>query len=116
LARFLSGNHATLQAKQYGAVSPSPGIAVQVLPTSKMESNHAQHSGLCFQVRWGIGRAFADLLTTPALSLEPRKQAAHMAAPTDAANLKKALANAEPSTHGTKETSQLPTAMSGVEG
>ncbi len=30
----------------------------------------------------------------------PRKQAEHMAAPTNAANVKKALANTEPSTHG----------------
>ena len=29
------------------------------------------------------------------------KQAEHMAAPTNAANVKKVLANAEPSTHGT---------------
>jgi hypothetical protein len=35
-------------------------------------------------------------------SCEPRKQAEHMAAPTNAANVKKALANREPSTHGTK--------------
>jgi len=34
-------------------------------------------------------------------SCEPRKQAEHMAAPTNAANVKKALANSEPSTHGT---------------
>jgi hypothetical protein len=31
---------------------------------------------------------------------EPRLKAEHMAAPTNAANLKKALANSEPSTHG----------------
>ena len=35
-------------------------------------------------------------------SREPHKQAEHMAAPTNAANVKKALANGEPSTHGTK--------------
>jgi hypothetical protein len=35
-------------------------------------------------------------------SCEPRKQAEHMAAPTNAANVKKVLANTEPSTHGTK--------------
>jgi hypothetical protein len=35
-------------------------------------------------------------------SCEPRKQAEHMAAPTNAANVKNALANSEPSTHGTK--------------
>jgi hypothetical protein len=34
-------------------------------------------------------------------SCQPRKQAAHMAAPTNAANVKNALANSEPSTHGT---------------
>ena len=34
-------------------------------------------------------------------SCEPRKQAEHMAAPTNAANVKKSLANSEPSTHGT---------------
>jgi hypothetical protein len=31
---------------------------------------------------------------------EPREQAEHMAAPTTAARVKKALANPEPSTHG----------------
>jgi hypothetical protein len=31
----------------------------------------------------------------------PRLKAEHMAAPTNAANVKKALANSEPSTHGT---------------
>jgi hypothetical protein len=36
-------------------------------------------------------------------SCEPRKQAEHMAAPTNAANVKKVLANPEPSTHGTQE-------------
>jgi hypothetical protein len=35
-------------------------------------------------------------------SCEPRKQAEHMAAPTNAANVKNALANSEPSTHGTE--------------
>ena len=35
----------------------------------------------------------------------PHKQAEHMAAPTNAANVKKVLANSEPSTHGTKRTS-----------
>jgi hypothetical protein len=34
-------------------------------------------------------------------SCEPHLKAEHMAAPTNAANLKKALANSEPSTHGT---------------
>jgi len=37
-------------------------------------------------------------------SCEPRKKAEHMAAPTKPAIVKKALANAEPSTHGTKPT------------
>jgi hypothetical protein len=37
-------------------------------------------------------------------SWEPRKQAEHMAAPTNAANVKKVLANTEPSTHGTFRT------------
>ena len=32
---------------------------------------------------------------------EPHLKAEHMAAPTNAANVKKALANTEPSTHGT---------------
>jgi hypothetical protein len=35
-------------------------------------------------------------------SCEPHQQAEHMAAPTNAANVKKALANPEPSTHGGK--------------
>ena len=34
-------------------------------------------------------------------SCEPHPKAEHMAAPTNAANVKKALANSEPSTHGT---------------
>ena len=34
-------------------------------------------------------------------SCEPRKQAEHMAAPTNSANVKISLANSEPSTHGT---------------
>jgi hypothetical protein len=36
---------------------------------------------------------------------EPHLKAEHMAAPTNAANVKKVLANSEPSTHGTFETS-----------
>jgi hypothetical protein len=36
----------------------------------------------------------------------PRLKAEHMAAPTNAANVKKALANSEPSTHGTKRIFQ----------
>jgi hypothetical protein len=35
-------------------------------------------------------------------SCEPQKQAERMGAPTNAANVKKALANSEPSTHGSK--------------
>src|SRR4249920_985598 len=35
-------------------------------------------------------------------SCEPHLKAEHMAAPTNAANVKKALANSEPSTHGTR--------------
>jgi hypothetical protein len=34
----------------------------------------------------------------------PHEQAEHMAAPTNAANVKKVLANSAPSTHGTKRT------------
>jgi hypothetical protein len=34
----------------------------------------------------------------------PHSKAEHMAAPTNAANVKKALANSAPSTHGTKWT------------
>jgi hypothetical protein len=37
-------------------------------------------------------------------SCEPHLQAEHMAAPTNAANVKKVLANSEPSTHGTFRT------------
>src|SRR4051794_23233957 len=37
-------------------------------------------------------------------SCEPHSQAEHMAAPTNAAFVKKALANSEPSTHGPFET------------
>ena len=40
-------------------------------------------------------------------SCEPHLKAEHMAAPTDAANVKKALANSGPSTHGTFETSTM---------
>ena len=34
----------------------------------------------------------------------PHQQAAHMAAPTEGQNIKKNLANGEPSTHGAKRT------------
>jgi hypothetical protein len=37
-------------------------------------------------------------------SYEPHQQAEHMAAPTNAAFVKKVLANSEPSTHGPKPT------------
>src|SRR5450756_2391575 len=37
----------------------------------------------------------------------PHLKAEHMAAPTNAANVKKILANPEPSTHGTKRTNRL---------
>jgi hypothetical protein len=39
-------------------------------------------------------------------SREPRNKAEHMAAPTNLACVKKVLANAEPSTHGTSATSR----------
>jgi hypothetical protein len=39
-----------------------------------------------------------------------------MAAPTNAANMKKTLANSEPSTHGTKQTSISTLNMSAVGG
>jgi hypothetical protein len=43
-------------------------------------------------------------------SCEPHQQAEHMAAPTNAANVKKALAYSEPSTHGASRS--CATAMS----
>ena len=45
-------------------------------------------------------------------SYEPHKQAEHMAAPTNSANVKISLANSEPSTHGTKRTFVVASAMS----
>src|SRR6185436_18101889 len=39
-------------------------------------------------------------------SCQPHLKAEHMAAPTNAANVKKVLANSGPSTHGTKRTSE----------
>ena len=48
-------------------------------------------------------------------SCEPRKQAEHMAA-TDRCYVKILLANSEPSTHGTKRTSQCAQTMSALEG
>ena len=44
-------------------------------------------------------------------SCEPRKQAEHMAAPTNAALVKKSLANPEPSTHGPSRHAVLETAV-----
>ena len=46
----------------------------------------------------------------------PHEQAEHMAAPTKAANVKKALANSEPSTHGTKQTCRVALHMSAFGG
>src|SRR5690242_7023571 len=46
----------------------------------------------------------------------PHSKAEHMAAPTNAANVKKALANSAPSTHGTKQTSKTPRPMSAFGG
>jgi hypothetical protein len=45
----------------------------------------------------------------------PHLKAEHMAAPTKAANVKKVLANSEPSTHGTKQTWQFVRRMSAFE-
>src|SRR6476646_5653960 len=47
---------------------------------------------------------------------EPHSKAEHMAAPTKAANVKKVLANSEPSTHGTKRTSLAAPHMSAFGG
>jgi hypothetical protein len=49
-------------------------------------------------------------------SCEPHLQAEHMAAPTNAAYVKKVLANPEPSTHGTFRTSDCRCVMSVVGG
>jgi hypothetical protein len=49
-------------------------------------------------------------------SCEPHLKAEHMAAPTKPAYVKKALANLEPSTHGTKRTSQHTRSMSAFGG
>jgi hypothetical protein len=49
-------------------------------------------------------------------SCEPHSKAEHMAAPTNAANVKKVLANPEPSTHGTERTSAIWPTMSVPEG
>jgi len=46
---------------------------------------------------------------------EPRSKAEHMAAPTNAANVKKALANSEPSTHGPKRTWSVAMQMSATD-
>src|SRR5258705_13029389 len=45
-------------------------------------------------------------------SCEPHLKAEHMAAPTNAAHVKKVLANSEPSTHGTNRTCKDASAMS----
>jgi hypothetical protein len=49
-------------------------------------------------------------------SCEPHLQAEHMAAPTNPANVKKALADPEPSTHGTNAKCRLRPEMSAVWG
>jgi hypothetical protein len=49
-------------------------------------------------------------------SCEPQLKAEHMAAPTNAAYVKKVLANSEPSTHGTKRTWPARLMMSVPEG
>ena len=49
-------------------------------------------------------------------SCEPHSKAEHMAAPTNAAFVNKALANPEPSTHGTLLPCQVPRAMSVIGG
>jgi hypothetical protein len=46
----------------------------------------------------------------------PRSKAEHMAAPTNAAGVKKALANPEPSTHGPKQTMRCLTLTSAFGG
>src|SRR3977135_343007 len=57
-------------------------------------------------------RVSTQITGNPERSCEPHLKAEHMAAPTNAANVKKALANSEPSTHGTKRTCQIRTIMS----
>ena len=49
-------------------------------------------------------------------SCEPHQQAEHMAAPTNAALVKKVLANSEPSTHGPKRTRRPPIAAAAFGG
>jgi hypothetical protein len=49
-------------------------------------------------------------------SCEPHQQAEHMAAPTNAAFVKKVLANSEPSTHGPKRTRRSAERMSAFGG
>jgi hypothetical protein len=46
----------------------------------------------------------------------PHSKAEHMAAPTKAANVKKVLANSEPSTHGPKQSRAVAPHMSAFEG
>jgi hypothetical protein len=48
-------------------------------------------------------------------SREPRSKAEHMAAPTNTADVKKSLANLEPSTHGPSRLLAQRTDTSGVE-
>ena len=49
-------------------------------------------------------------------SCEPHQQAEHMVAPTNAASVKKVLANSEPSTHGPSPTSCDVRDLVGIEG
>jgi len=49
-------------------------------------------------------------------SREPHLKAEHMAAPTNTAYVKKALANSEPSTHGMKRTLRPSRLMSAIGG
>jgi hypothetical protein len=44
--------------------------------------------------------------------MRPHLKAEHMAAPTNAAHVKKVLANSEPSTHGTERTCRTVSRMS----
>ena len=53
-------------------------------------------------VTWYIASEVGSLPGQEPRYWEPHLKAEHMAAPTHAANVKKALANTEPSTHGTK--------------
>ena len=57
-------------------------------------------------VTWYIASEVGSLPGQEPRYWEPHLKAEHIAAPTNAANVKKALANTEPSTHGTSATSQ----------